>query len=405
MKKRVMVGNSASTSPNKFKNKRNKMDDDSYNETKHQQYEQNDASINKLILKIEKVVESLILSCEGRKPSPCLFHLSSSSTPQTPDLSLFSVDELEENFKPVLEELENIDAELMLSLERISKDDGGACIGKERPTTRVKPIHDDIHSPSISRKGRRGMTHTNNVRYLHIAEKQNRYSLGIFVFPPGARIPLHDHPGMCVMSRVLYGELRAKTYDFIEEYNEASTHRSSNYTPPTPMPPLKTSNTNAASKLNILKKGSSWLSTILSFRDSFSSTSTVESYFVDPHKNLPHGSKLARQNQPNVILASDVKMLFPHVGNLHEFTAGEQGTAILDVLLPPYEYEEDRDCTFYREEPINSYTAVPSGHTNTSISGVDGEEEDYCWLIPIPQPADFQCTGGCYLNYGEENTS
>ena len=31
-----------------------------------------------------------------------------------------------------------------------------------------------------------------------------RYSAGIFVFPPNASMPLHDHSNMIVLSRVLY---------------------------------------------------------------------------------------------------------------------------------------------------------------------------------------------------------
>ena len=42
------------------------------------------------------------------------------------------------------------------------------------------------------------------------------YSMTVFVFPPNARIPLHDHPGMRVHTRVLQGTLRADTFDVLE---------------------------------------------------------------------------------------------------------------------------------------------------------------------------------------------
>ncbi len=38
------------------------------------------------------------------------------------------------------------------------------------------------------------------VRYMHIFE-DSVISLGIFQLPMGATIPLHDHPGMTVISR------------------------------------------------------------------------------------------------------------------------------------------------------------------------------------------------------------
>ena len=41
----------------------------------------------------------------------------------------------------------------------------------------------------------------------------------------GARMPLHDHPNMCVFFRMLFGKLNYKSYDKIDEkfkYNQFS---------------------------------------------------------------------------------------------------------------------------------------------------------------------------------------
>ena len=52
-----------------------------------------------------------------------------------------------------------------------------------------------------------------HVQYMHIFEDEVM-SMGIFLLPKGASLPLHDHPQMMVASKLLFGSVTAKCYDW-----------------------------------------------------------------------------------------------------------------------------------------------------------------------------------------------
>lgn len=114
----------------------------------------------------------------------------------------------------------------------------------------------------------------------------------IFILPPGASIPLHDHPEMSVISRVLYGSMHVRSCDLVAEASSSASETT---------------------------------------------------------QSLSSSSLLARVCADETIFAPHTTELLPDHGNLHEFVAGDAiGCAIFDILTPPYEPDDGRDCTYYR---------------------------------------------------------
>ena len=60
------------------------------------------------------------------------------------------------------------------------------------------------------------------IGYYHVY-KDPSLSIGIFVIPAGSGIPLHDHPGMTVLSRVVAGRVTVTSYDVVGDASPGGT--------------------------------------------------------------------------------------------------------------------------------------------------------------------------------------
>ncbi|RLN05156.1 plant cysteine oxidase 1-like [Panicum miliaceum] len=158
---------------------------------------------------------------------------------------------------------------------------------------------DDGEKPSssddeLSPKGGRFLSARafTRITYVHIHQCED-FSMGVFCFPAGATLPLHDHPEMVVLSKLLYGSVRVRSYDWAV----AAPPRS------------------AARKCGLARVVA-----------------------ADEVRRAP----------------CEASVLFPRSGgNLHAFTAVTP-CAILDVLTPPYSEERGRPSTYFTDVPIPS---------------------------------------------------
>ncbi|CAN6291915.1 unnamed protein product [Urochloa humidicola] len=152
------------------------------------------------------------------------------------------------------------------------------------------------------------------------------FTIAVFFLPLRAVMPLHDHPGMTVFSKVLTGSAHVEGYDWIRQ----------------------------------------------------------------PRVFRARGSRTLAEKvlDREVTPASGTWVLFPESGgNMHRFVAGEEAhCAFLDVLGPPYSLAERRPCSYYRDSPCElCRCALSAGLTEEQRSG-----GRLAWLQKVAVPRDLR---------------
>ncbi|XP_036397955.1 2-aminoethanethiol (cysteamine) dioxygenase a [Megalops cyprinoides] len=171
------------------------------------------------------------------------------------------------------------------------------------------------------------------VTYMHICET-DAFSMGVFLLKPGASIPLHDHPGMNGMLKVLYGKVSIRCFDKLD--NPPGAESDTQFEPP--LSPNQKDNL----RRSILR--------------------SVGEY--------------SEESGPCI--------LTPLKDNLHQIDAVDGPAAFLDILAPPYDPDDGRDCHYYKVlQPVSQNADKTS-------------EQQEMWLLEIPQPEDFWCGGEPY---------
>ncbi|XP_066308272.1 plant cysteine oxidase 1-like [Miscanthus floridulus] len=175
---------------------------------------------------------------------------------------------------------------------------------------RIKSVLDSITAADVRLTSnmsyfRRVDAHgTPKITYLHLY-KCEAFSIGIFCLPSRGVIPLHNHPGMTVFSKLLFGAMHIKSYDWAAAQQDT------------------------------------------------------------PDVQL-QGPRLAKVKVDGILTAPhETSVLYPEDGgNMHCFTA-QNACAVLDVLGPPYDDGSGRHCQYYNVSSsaisVAGTTILPGG--------------------------------------------
>ncbi|KAK7079240.1 hypothetical protein SK128_006067 [Halocaridina rubra] len=170
------------------------------------------------------------------------------------------------------------------------------------------------------------------VTYMQLYE-DNDVTICVFILKRGVRLPLHDHPGMFGILKVIHGVVSVQSYShFTSESLD--------------------------SKLQSLLNA----------------------------KTLNGVFPATKHPKVKISTSDPACRLSPDTQNMHEIFSEDGPAAFLDILSPPYGTDKrlgiERDCHYYQELEPFRVSSAPSN--------------DMTLLISIPSPSDFWCDQADY---------
>ena len=168
------------------------------------------------------------------------------------------------------------------------------------------------------------------------------FDIVVFLFPAGAAIPLHDHPGMTVLSKVLYGTVGMRSFDWLEPPSRAQLEE--------------------------------W-----SLEQEEMEEREKQGRSMDGAQGRPAPRPALRRGETVLTPEAPTFLLRPRFCNIHAFEAAGE-CAVLDVLLPPYDDDAGRDCHYFE-------VSAPSDQA---------QQSDATMLRLIPAPANLVIRAAAY---------
>ncbi|XP_045188949.1 2-aminoethanethiol dioxygenase-like [Mercenaria mercenaria] len=169
------------------------------------------------------------------------------------------------------------------------------------------------------------------VTYIRILEHK-LMTIAVFVLKQGKRLPLHDHPGMFGLLKVVHGSVAIKTY--------------------TPLDPNQYPVPASLSERLANRYGRN----------------------IPVYPSRYEGNKVFSETDECCVIS-------PNSKNIHEIHSESGTAAFLDILSPPYNHksaEDYRPCSYYKE------------------IDVDSQDSNIRYLVKITDPPDYWCNEAKY---------